>query len=327
MARRLKWGILGTGGIAKLFTRDILGEGLAVSAVGSRTREGAEAFGESFGIARRHGSYEALLADPEVDIVYVSTPHPFHHSNALAALRAGKHVLLEKPFTINAREAKELIDTARARGLFIMEAMWTRFLPTFERLREIVAAGTIGEIGTVLADHNQYLPIEKASRLHLPELGGGALLDLGVYPITLAQLLLGAPAGVRASATLTERKVDRQTSLILSYASGARACLQCGMSALGPNRAFVIGSLGRIEIDSVWYNQSAFTLYSREGEIVERYAETVPNRGMQYQAFEAESRVLAGELESPLMSHEATLQVMAIMDEARAQVGVKYPGE
>ncbi len=327
MARRPRWGILGTGGIAKLFTRDILGEGLEVSAVGSRTKEGAESFGESFGIARRHGSYEALLADPEVDIVYVSTPHPFHHPNALAALRAGKHVLLEKPFTINRAQARELVDTARAKGLFLMEAMWTRFLPTFARLREIVAAGTIGEVGTVIADHNQFLPMEKAPRLHLPELGGGALLDLGVYPITLAHLLLGAPSRVQAAASLSELKVDGQTSLILTYASGAQASLQCGMSALGPNRAFVVGSLGRVEIDSIWYNQSAFTQYSREGEVVERYAETVRNRGMQYQAFEAERRILAGEIESPVMSHQASLEIMGIMDEARRQVGVKYPGE
>ena len=327
MEGRPIWGILGTGGIAKLFTRDILGEGLAVEAVGSRTKEGAEAFGESFGIARRHGSYEALLADPGVDIVYVSTPHPFHHPNALAALRAGKHVLLEKPFTINAAQARELVETARAKGLFLMEAMWTRFLPTFRRLREIIASGTIGEVVAVLADHNQYLPMEKAPRLHLPELGGGALLDLGVYPITLAHLFLGAPERVQASATLTELKVDRQMSLILSYASGAQASLQCSMSALGPNRAFVVGSLGRVEIESVWYNQSAFTVYSRDGEAVERYAETVRNRGMQYQAFEAERCMLAGEIESPLMSHAASLEIMEIMDDARAQTGVKYPME
>ena len=327
MAQRPRWGILGTGGIAKLFTRDILGEGLKVTAVGSRTKEGAEAFGSAFGIQSRHGSYEALLADPEVDIVYVSTPHPFHHPNALAALRAGKHVLVEKPFTINAKEAGELVRTAREKGFFLMEAMWTRFLPTFERLRDIIAAGTIGDIAVVLADHNQFLPIEKAQRLHLPELGGGALLDLGVYPISFAQSLLGSPARIQASATLTDLGVDRQTGVILSYDSGAQASLQCGMAALGPNRAFVVGSRGRVEIDSVWYNQSAFTVYSRENEVLERYAAGVRNRGMQYQAFEAERRVLAGEIESPLMSHEASLQVMAIMDEVRSQTGVRYPGE
>jgi len=327
MAGRLRWGILGTGGIARLFTRDIQGEGLSVLAVGSRTKEAAESFGAEYGVAHRHGSYDALLADPEVDVVYVATPHTFHHANALAALKAGKHVLVEKPFTINRREALELVETAKARKLFLMEAMWTRFLPSITRLKEIVAAGTIGEVRTIIADHNQYLPLEKAKRLHLPELGEGAILDLGVYPITLAHLFLGLPEEIVARATLTERGVDEQVTIGFRYGSGAQASIHTGMMAQGPNRAAVIGTQGWVELDSVWYNQTSFTVFSREGRVLERYEGRVKNRGMQYQAFELERRVGAGELESPLMSHRDSLEVMGIMDAIRTQVGVRYPGE
>lgn len=327
MAQGLGWGILGTGGIARSFTLDLQGAGLRVVAAGSRDADKAAAFAAGLGLERAHGSYEALCADPGVDIVYVATPHPLHHANSLLALRAGKHALVEKPFTINAREARELVAEARARGLFLMEAMWTRFLPGIDRLRAAIAAGRIGEIRAVLADHQQNLPFERAPRLHLPELGGGALLDLGVYPISFAHMLLGKPERILAAARLTERGVDEQVSLSLGWADGAQASLHAGMVAAGPNRAAVIGTRGRIELDPVWYAASPWTLFSAEGLVLERAEGKTRGRGMEHEALEAERCVAAGLLESPLMGHAASLEVMEIMDEARRQVGLRYPGE
>ena len=198
-AGQLRWGILGTGFIAGLQTQDLQEHGFTVQAVGSRSLESASAFAEQYGVATAHGSYESLVADPSVDVVYIATPHPFHHGNALLALNAGKHVLVEKAFTMNAREAQEVFDLAAAKGLVALEAMWSRFLPHMIRLREIIANGTIGEVRKVIASHNQNLPKDPAHRLNDPALGGGALLDLGVYPVSFAIDILGSPETIRAS--------------------------------------------------------------------------------------------------------------------------------
>ena len=180
------WGILGTGFIAHAQTADLVGCGFTVAAVGSRSLDTAKDFAVEFGIPTAHGSYEALVADPDVDAIYVSTPHPFHAENALLALHAGKHVLIEKAFTLNAAEAREVVETAEAAGLVVMEAMWTRFLPHMARIREIIAAGTLGELRTLIADHNQDLPTDPQHRINNLALGGGALLDLGIYPVSFA---------------------------------------------------------------------------------------------------------------------------------------------
>ena len=178
----LRWGILATGFIADTFATDLRDAGLDLVAVGSRSQESADVFAARYGIARAHGSYDALVADPEVDIVYVATPHPMHHADARLALEHGKHVLIEKAFTVNRAEAQELADLGREKGLLVMEAMWTRYLPHMARIREIIAAGTLGEIRAVSADHTQLLPSDPAHRLNALELGGGALLDLGHLP-------------------------------------------------------------------------------------------------------------------------------------------------
>jgi predicted dehydrogenase len=196
MSSTFRWGILGTGWIAEMFVTDLKATGIAVTAVGSRSQESADEFGSRFDIPSRHPSYEALVADPEVDAIYVATPHPMHAENALLAIAAGKHVLVEKPFTLNARQAAEVAEAARRAGVVVLEAMWTRFLPSMVRIREIIAAGTIGEVRTLIADHDQLLPSDPAHRINNPELGGGALLDLGVYPVSFAVDLFGAPTRV-----------------------------------------------------------------------------------------------------------------------------------
>lgn len=327
MDHRLSWGILGAGGIARTFTKDLITAGLKVAAVGSRSLEGAEAFGRELGIARRHASYRELCDDPAVDIVYVATPHPLHYENAALALGCGKHVLVEKPFTLNAAQARDLTALARREGRFLMEAMWTRFLPSMASLRALIASGMLGELSGLLADHCQYIPIERAARLHLPELGGGALLDLGVYPVSFAHELFGPPSIVQATGLKTELGVDRRVALALGWEGGARASLYTDMLAQGPNRACVIGSEARAELDAVWYCQTSFTVIARDGRVLHRYEDRVSGRGMQYEALEAERCVREGLLESPLMAHADSIAVMQTLDAARAAVGVRYPGE
>ncbi|ASN18919.1 Gfo/Idh/MocA family protein [Arthrobacter sp. YN] len=323
----IRWGILGTGFIAGLQTKDLKENGFTVQAVGSRSLESSESFAEEYGVATAHGSYEDLVADPLVDVVYVATPHPFHHANALLALNAGKHVLVEKAFTMNAREAQDIVDLAESKGLVALEAMWTRFLPHMIRLRDIIASGTIGEVRKVVASHNQSLPKDPAHRLNDPALGGGALLDLGIYPISFAFDILGTPSAVRASASMSATGVDRQTAAIFEYANGAQALVDCELDAASANRAMVIGTDGWIDIEHTWYNPVPFTVHAVDGSVVERYDQPVASRGMQYQAAELERLVRAGSTAGTILPPRETVAIMAAMDEIRRQIGLRYESD
>lgn len=324
---RLRWGILGTGFIADLQVRDLVDNGFAVQAVGSRSLETSQAFASRFGIPTAHGSYEDLAADQDVDVVYVATPHVFHHENALLALNAGKHVLVEKAFTINARQAQEIVDLAAGKGLVALEAMWTRFLPHMARLREIVAGGTLGEVRKVVASHNQDLPKDPAHRLNDPALGGGALLDLGVYPVSFSFDVFGAPQRILASAAMTATGVDRQTAAIFEYADGQQALVDCALDTAGNNRAAIIGTGGWVEIESVWYNPTPFTRYDASGNIVERFDEPVQGRGMQYQAAELERLVREGLTAGTVLPPGESVAIMAALDEVRRQIGLTYDAD
>ncbi|BDZ51626.1 hypothetical protein GCM10025867_38670 [Frondihabitans sucicola] len=213
----LRWGILGTGGIAATFVGDLQGAGFTVSAVGARKTETSREFADRFGIAVAHGSYAELVADPGVDVVYVATPHVFHREQALLAIAAGKHVLVEKPFTVNADEAREIFTAAERAGVVALEAMWTRFLPQNQRLREILRSGLIGERRLFTGTHAQSLPTDPRHRINDPALGGGALLDLGVYPVAFALDVLGTPTGVQASAVLSDQGVDARVAAVLEH--------------------------------------------------------------------------------------------------------------
>ena len=250
----MRWGILGTGGIPSTFVADLrLSDSGVVTAVGSRSQGSADRFGDEFGIANRHAGYESLVADPDVDVVYVATPHPMHHDNAILALRAFKHVLVEKPFTMNAVEAREVVRVARENGRFAMEAMWTRFLPHVVVIRDWLARGALGEIVTVTADHGQWFAEDPEFRLFAPELGGGALLDLGVYPVSFASMVLGTPDRIVSMSDRAFTGVDAQTSMLFGYDSGAQAVLTCTLRAKSPTRASIVGTAARIEIDGDFY--------------------------------------------------------------------------
>lgn len=327
MAGEIRWGILGTGGIAHAQTTDLLNNGFTVTAVGSRTSSSAAEFATQYGIANVHGSYEELVADPEVDVIYVATPHPMHHHDALLALNAGKHVLVEKAFTINAGQARELVDTAELNNLVVMEAMWSRFLPHMIRIREIVASGLIGEVRTVIADHNQFLPKDPLHRINNPELGGGALLDLGIYPVSFAWDILGKPTTIQANASKTETGVDRQTAIVFSYADGQQAVLHCALDTAGPNTATVIGTDGWIDIESVFYSPTTFSVYDSQQNVIETFDEEVSQRGMQFQAWEIERRIRDGVTAGTVLTPAESVGIMESLDEIRQQIGLAYPGE
>jgi predicted dehydrogenase len=322
----LRWGLIGTGWIASRFASDLkLLPGADIVAVGSRAQGTADTFADRFDIAHRHSSYEALLADDDVQAVYVSTPHPGHHDAAMAGIEAGKHVLCEKPFTMDAAKARSLVDAARAQGVFLMEAMWTRFLPHIVRLRAEIAAGRLGDLRMIIADHSQWFARDPAHRLFAPELGGGALLDLGIYPVSFSSMVFGTPAVITAVSDPAFTGVDAQTSMVLQYDGGRQSVLTTTLEVAGPNRAAVMGTDARIEIESYWLGPSRLTFTPREGE-PEVFAPAEAGNGLRHQAAEVARCVAAGAAESAVMPLEETVAIMGTLDEVRRQIGLTYPG-
>ena len=323
----LRWGILGTGWIADLFVKDLQLIGRPVVACGSRQQASADAFAKTFKIPHAHGSYEALVADPEVDVIYVATPHPYHRDNAVMALNAGKHVLIEKPFTINARQAHEIISLAKAKKLVVLEAMWTRFLPHMRRMREILAAGTLGTVYSVIADHTRDLPSDPKHRLNDLALGGGALLDLHVYPMALAFDVLGTPTEIMAMARFKDTGADAEIATIFRHAEGGMSTAISTSDNGGPNIAMILGTKARIEFATPTYGPTSFRVIDREEKTIETFEAKVPGRGMQFQAEELERLVAEGKLGGEILPSEETIAIMETMDAIRAKIGLKYPGE
>ena len=325
--RTIKWGLLGPGRISRKFAAGLLAaEGAELFAVGSRDVGRAGAFADEFGLPRAHASYEALAADPDVDAIYIGTPHTGHEVHTLMCLAHGKHVLCEKPLAINAAQAGRMIDAARAAGLVLMEAVWTRFLPSIVRVRELIDAGRIGDVRLITADFGFRAPLDPQSRLFAPDLGGGALLDLGIYPLTLASMLLGAPVEIRATANLGTTGVDEETAIMLRHARGELALLAASLRTDTPREAHVIGTGGRIRILFPWWAGTRIGLTEGGGQ--EQLSEW-PSRGGGY-THEAEAfmdLIRDGRLESPVMPLDESLAIMRTMDAIRAQCGVRYPME
>lgn len=323
--KEIRWGVIGTGGIARAFARDLkLAPGHHVVAVGSRSIEKAEEFATQFDCLGL-GSYEALV-DADVDAVYVATPHPMHAPNTILALEHGKPVLCEKPFAVNSRESATMIATARRKNVLLMEAMWSRFLPHYRKIRELVNSGELGEVISISADHGQNLPLPDFYRLHAPELAGGALLDLGIYPISFAYFILGKPQSMTAKAEFTRTGVDSQTSMILRYDSGAHANLTTTLLVKSPCTATVVGTKGTLFIDGDFYTPTSMRLKRVSGEIIE-FPKTYSGHGLREQAIEFAELLHAGKKESDLMSHHDTQSIMETMDEIRSQINLVYPFE
>ncbi|MFE9993422.1 Gfo/Idh/MocA family protein [Streptomyces avermitilis] len=329
-SERVRWGILATGGIAAAFAADLVDlPDAEVVAVASRSEESAKTFAERFGIPRAYGEWGALAEDEDVDVVYVATPHSAHRAAAGLCLEAGRGVLCEKAFTLNAREAEELVALARRHDGFLMEAMWMYCNPLVRRLKALVDDGVIGEVRTVQADFGLAGPFPPSHRLRDPAQGGGALLDLGVYPVSFAQLLLGEPSDVAARAVLSEEGVDLQTGALLSWESGALASVHCSISGGTPVSASVTGSAGRIDIPHGFFFPDRFVLH-RDGRDPEEFTADPaagPRNSLKHQAAEVMRALRAGETESPLVPLDGTLAVMRTLDAIRERIGVRYPGE
>lgn len=320
------WGILGPGGIARAFAKDLTYlEGHTVGAVGSRSLANAQVFANDFG-GTAYGSYEELVNDSTIDAIYVATPHPAHHDNVILALNAGKPVLCEKPFAVNAAEAQAMVDAASHNKVALMEAMWARFLPHYAKVREIIASGVLGPILSIHADHGQRLADQNIPRLVDPHLAGGALLDLGIYPISFAHMILGNPLSINSSAVMTDKGVDAQTSMIFTYENGAQSVLTTTMIEQTPCRAVVAGLHGWLEIDRTFYNPASMRVILNDGSVTQ-YPSTYTGHGLREQAESFKQLVQSGKLESEILSWQDTIDIMKTMDAVREQIGLKYPFE
>ena len=326
MIMTFRWGILGPGKIAHRFAASLAAlDDHRLVAVGSRDAGRAADFARRHGAARAHGSYRALIADEGVDAVYVATPHNYHQDPTIACLEAGKAVLCEKPLAVNGAQVASMIDAARAADCFLMEAMWTRFLPIYAQVRAWLADGAVGEPRQVRASFGFRGSPDPAHRHLNADLAGGALLDVGVYPVTLALWVFGRPpVEVKALGYLGDTGVDEQTGVLLRFDRGELAILDCAVRTVTAHDAYIFGTRGEIRIERF---SRATTAHLEYGE--RRHSETraFAANGFEYQAAEVARCVREGLIESPVMSHRASVEVMAVMDEVRRQLGLRYPFE
>jgi len=326
MSKTLGWGIIGAGSIAcKLAEALPHVKGARLIAIGSRSRKKAEAFGNQYNIPHRHDSYQKLVDDPDVDVVYVATPHPMHHPHAMLALKAGKHVLVEKPFTVNAGEASELIRTARRRRLFLMEAMWSRFLPSVLKAKDLVASGTIGDMRMVMADFGFRAGVNPKGRLFAPALAGGGLMDVGVYAVSFAVFLLGEPKKIASLMEPTSTGVDGQAGIVMRHAGGELSLLATGVRTNTLQEATILGAEGYIRMHSPWWAGAPLKLSAGGKEKLIKVP--VAEKGFVYQCCEVVKCISAGKAESDIMPLDESLRVMKTLDAIRAQWGLKYPME
>lgn len=327
MPKKIRWGILGPGGIAHKFAIGLKAVPDAkISAVGSRDPQRANTFADTFDIPHRHGSYIELVNDPEVDVIYVATPHPFHKECAMLCLEAGKAVLCEKPLTVDAEQAQEMIAYARERKQFLMEAMWTRFLPVIVKIREWLAEGVIGEPRLLTADHASrkvLSPETLEGRLFNPKLGGGGLLDVGVYTVALAYMVFGAPSKITSLAHIGTTNVDEQASILLGYDAGQIANLFCAIRTETSKEARIIGTEGSIHIPEFWQATSATLV--RTGKDPVHIEIPFTTNGFENQAIEVINCLREGRLESRVMPLNESLSIIKTMDTVREQWGLEYP--
>jgi predicted dehydrogenase len=322
---RPRWGIAATGHVAARFTAWLRELASDVAAVASRDQARADAFGDRFAIERRYPSYEALAADPAVDVVYVASPHTRHAPDTLLFLGAGKHVLCEKPFALNRAQAQEMVDAARAAGLFLMDAIWSRFLPGYALLRETLAAGRIGTPLVVDADLGFTAPFDPRHRLYDRSVGGGALLDLGVYPIQLVSLVLGPPDRVAGTGHVGPTGVDEVVAGTLHHPGGALGVIRGSITAPLASTARITGTEGWVELGRRMHTPPHLTI-GHPGR-TERIDCAYGGEGLRFEAAEVERCLAEGLTESPTMPLDETVSIMGTLDALRAGVGVTYEGE
>ena len=322
----VRWGVAGPGDIAARFAEGmtLVADGV-ITAVASRSQQRADAFGDRFGVARRYDDYRALAEDPDVDAVYVATPHSRHAADSLLYLEAGKHVLCEKPFALSAAQGRQVAALARERGLFLMEAMWTRFLPAYRLLSDALADGVVGEPILVEADLGFRIPVMPDYRLYDLAQGGGGLLDLGVYPVQLCSLVLGTPGSVAAAGRIGETGVDDLVAAVLRHEDGTLGIVKAALSVDLSCQATIRGTDGVITLPAMHHCPDHLLI--RRGIETERVEARWEGEGLRFQVEEVHRCLAAGESESPVMPVAETLTIAATLDKIRAQIGLRYPGE
>lgn len=324
---KIRWGILACGRIAKKFAADLqLVEGAELIAVSSRDKQKAIDFAAQFPAKYTHGSYEELVLNPEVDVIYVASPHAMHHEHTLLCLNHGKAVLCEKAFAINLTQAIEMVELARSKKIFLMEALWTRFLPHYNKVREMIADGMIGEVKGVLANFG-FKPVSPVpDRLFNPALGGGALLDIGIYPTFLAQSLLGKPDKIMASMNTSESGVDEQSSMIFQYKDGKMASLFSSLASNLETDADIFGTNGRIRLTNRFYEPTATIQYypERVDSRTEVFIQKEAGWGYQHEIIHVNDCLRKGLTESPTHTLTDTLDLMETLDKIREAMGLKY---
>lgn len=325
----MRWGILAPGWIARSFVGAVHKHTQQrIVAVGSRSSQRATSFAAEFNIPNAHGSYEELVSDPEVDVVYIASPHSEHHQQALMAIEAGKHVLIEKAFAQTAGQAQEIVAAAAAAGVLVQEAMWTRFLPGMDVVRQLLAAGALGDVTTVTADHGQYFDEDPQFRLFNPNLAGGALLDLGIYPLSFASFAIGTPDSVTAVGKKAFTGVDGQVTAVLSRTDGPQAVINTTLFAKTPTTASISGTLARIEIPGDFYAPQPITLISRDGDRLTWDKNVIHgHEGLCFQAAQVARLITAGATESEQLPPAETVSILRTIDEIRRQLGVELPGD
>ncbi|MBX3100620.1 MAG: Gfo/Idh/MocA family oxidoreductase [Salinibacterium sp.] len=321
---RLNWGVLAPGSIASHWVASVhANTDQRVVAVASRTLSRAQEFAAAQGIEQAYGSYEQLVADPRVDAVYIAAPHSEHRKLALLVIAAGKHVIVEKPIALNPAEAQDIVEAARTAGVFAMEAMWTRFLPQMTVVEQLLTAGDLGDVLSVTADFGTRFPFDPESRAFNPALGGGALLDLGVYPAWFAHFVLGAPSAVTATGSLASTGVDAQSAVILDYESDAQAAFTTSLLVSTPIAATINGTLGRVEFPGPFMGPSSFRVTTADREVIDWVEPTgfKWGEGLCYQAVAMAQYIADGLTEAPWHTLDDTLEIMAVLDSARRQLG------
>jgi predicted dehydrogenase len=328
MAKKIKWGILGCGGIARKFASDLpLTKQGELVAVGSRSKRKAETFAKSTGAVRAYGSYEQLVQDPDIDVVYVATPHPMHMENSILAMRAGKAVLCEKPAALNAKQLRRMIRTAEQNDVFLMEAMWTRFFPAIIKVRRWLAENRIGKVYAMEANFGIHFRVGPTHRIYNPDLGGGALLDLGIYPVSFASMVYGQqPKKIVSTVHRAKTGVDEESSIIFDYSSGSRATLGCSSRVTMKNEARIYGSQGMLTLGRNFHHPDRLTL-QMEGKNEKIHDFEYPGNGYQFEAEHVHTCLQKNMRQSDMMPLSESLAIMQTMDRIRKQWKLKYPNE
>jgi dihydrodiol dehydrogenase / D-xylose 1-dehydrogenase (NADP) len=328
MADKVRWGIIGCGQIASVFAEALCElEDAELLGVGSRSLDKAKGFAEKFGSERAYGSYAELAVDKDIDVVYVATPHPFHMENTLLCIEADRAVLCEKPFAVNAKEAQRMIDLARAKGVFLMEAMWTRFIPAIVRVRQLLSDGVIGQVRMMQADFGYRFEFDPEQRVFNLELGGGALLDVGVYPVSLASMVFGRqPEAITGLANIGKTGVDEQSAFVLRYHRDELAVLYCAVRTETPGEAVIIGTKGMIKIHYPFWRSKCLTI-CREGGEDEIIDLPFERNKFCFEAEHVQSCLREGKMQSDIMTLDESLAIMETMDRIREQWDLRYPAD